>query len=327
MNALQICLEYHSNLFIHQVPVRCLYVIISSIENQGSQQMNGYDYIQTKQINWALNKGIQLVGSKGERGRPAYTPTIDRNLFEPLDPEVRECFKKGDGGELNGTIDSPAKMQAVHSSAALAVNVFQYWQLIHQVPIIAAVCGLCRKGNNISKEVVFEEKFPIVENRSRIAPNIDVVIHNSTASKIKLFAIECKFSEPYSIHGDRGLKPEYLKTEDIWDDIPNLHRLSKSLCPEDNTSLFLHPAQLVKHILGLKRALGKDGFRLLYLWYDVTGMEGAIHRKEIEAFSEVAKADNIKFHSLSYQELISRLSDECRADHPGYIEYISSRYL
>jgi len=67
------------------------------------------------------------------------------------------------------------------------------------------------------------------------------------------------------------------------DDIPNLHRLSKSLCPEDNAFLFLHPAQLVKHILGLKRALGKDGFRLLYLWYDVTGMEGAIHRKEIEA--------------------------------------------
>jgi hypothetical protein len=295
--------------------------------NPGKSKMHAHEYILTKQIQWALNQGIQLVGSKGHRGRPAYTPTLDQNLFEPLTPENRACFERGDGGELIGSQYSPAKMQAVHSSAALGVNLFQYWQKIGQIPIIAAECGLCRKGNEISKAIVFEEKYPIDEDRFRFAPNIDILIHNSDLFKIKRFAIECKFSEAYDSRGHTGLKPEYLGMEEIWLDIPHLHRLSKTLSPDDHSFRFLHAAQLVKHILGLKRALGKEGFRLLYLWYDVLGEAGVIHRKEAEVFREAAKADEIKFHSVSYQELIAQLSKSYRTLHAEYIEYISDRYL
>ena len=106
--------------------------------------MNGYEYILTKQIQWAMNRDISLIGSKGLRGRKAYTPQLHQNLFQPLEPHVRASFEKGDGSEIIGVHANPAKMQAVHSSSALSVNIFQYWQKIGQVPLIAAACGFCR---------------------------------------------------------------------------------------------------------------------------------------------------------------------------------------
>jgi hypothetical protein len=217
-------------------------------------------------------------------------------------------------------------MQAVHSSSALSVNIFQYWQKINQVPIIAAECGFCRRGNNISQKIVFEDKYPI-DTRFQFAPNIDVVIYNSESSKFKRFAVECKFSESYSSHGHSGLKPEYFCLNNVWEDIPNTCDLAKSISPEDKKFSYLHAAQLIKHILGLKVKDGKDGFRLLYLWYDVLGEESATHRNEIETFSEVVKADGVKFHAMTYQELIVRLSIGYRHEHERYIKYITERYL
>jgi hypothetical protein len=287
--------------------------------------MKAYQYITTKQIQWALNHGICLRGSEENKGRPAYTPDLDQNLFEPLNMDVRKSFELGDGNEISG---NPAKMQAVHSSSALGVNVFQYWQSIGKVSVIASACGFCRKGNIISEKIVFEDKYRIDDDFEKFprAPNIDVVFHNSDSSRFKRFAIECKFSEAYGsqIHG--GLKRAYLELLQLWTDIPNLYGFAKSICPNETFS-FLHSSQLIKHILGLKKNLGKEGFRLLYLWYDVLGEEGAIHRNEIEEFSEVTKRDNIHFDAMTYQELILALSTENRAEHTNYIKYLTERYL
>lgn len=288
--------------------------------------MKAYEYIIAKQIQWALNQGISLIGSQGKRGRAAYTPVLDQNLFEPLDPDVSKSFESGDGGEINGSRNRPAKMQAVHSSSALGVNIFHYWQTVDKIPEIAAASGFCRRGNKISEKVVFEEKFPI-HSSFRFPPNIDVVIHNSDSARYKRFAIECKFSEAYSNQGAHGLKKKYVKLENVWDDIPNLCGLAKELCPNDKKFKYLHPAQLIKHILGLKEGFGKKGFRLLYLWYDVLGEEGSIHQKEIDKFIQVAKSDDIKFHALSYQNLIVKLSKEYRSEHEEYVRYITERYL
>lgn len=288
--------------------------------------MTAYEYILSKQTQWALNHGIPLVGSKGSRGQQAYTPDLNQNLLEPLAPDVRAAFLHGDGNEIVGSANSPAKMQAVHSSSALAVNVFQHWQTVNQVSVIAAACGFCRVGNNTSQRIVFEDKYA-VDNRFQFSPNIDVVFHNSDSSKFKRFAVECKFSEPYRSQRHGGLKPEYISLEMVWDDIPRLHELAKSICPNDTRFTYLHAAQLIKHLLGLKTKAGKSGFRLLYLWYNVLGKEGAIHREEIESFSKVARADDIKFHVLSYQELMVRLSRELRQDHDRYIRYLTERYL
>jgi hypothetical protein len=288
--------------------------------------MNAYEYILAKQLLWAMNHNIELIGSKGKRGRPAYTSNLRHNLYEPLSHDVLAAFEKGDGSEIKGSPDSPAKMQAVHSSSALSVNIFHYWQRIKQVPLIATACGFCRKGNNSSQKIVFEDKYPIT-NRFRYSPNIDVVIYNSDKEQEKRFAVECKFSEAYGGRRHGGLDPKYMDLDNIWDDIPRTYGFAKTICPNDATFLYLHPAQLVKHILGLKKAFGKEGFRLLYLWYDVLGEEGSVHRKEIKTFLDVVKSDGLKFHALSYQELLVRLFNEYSSEHGEYIRYLSDRYL
>jgi Restriction Endonuclease associating with ARP len=182
--------------------------------------MNGYEYILSKQTAWATNSDITLVGSKGKSGRPAYTSKLDQNLFQQLLPDVQKAFAAGDGGEL-GSTKFPGKMQAVHSSSALGVNVFQYWQSINEAPLIAAQCGLCRQGSRVSSDIHFEEKYPINDTFG-YHPNIDVVIHNAPSAKIKRFAVECKFSEAYGAHKHGGLKAKYLDFNDLWADIPNL---------------------------------------------------------------------------------------------------------
>ncbi len=285
--------------------------------------MNAFEYILSKQILWAHNNKIKLVGSKGKRGRPAYTPRLENNLFEPLKPSVRRDFESGDGGELTG---NPSKMSALHSSSALGVNIFQYWLKTEQIPKIAAACGFCNKNNNRSWNIKFEQKYPI-SKKFRYSPNIDVVIENSLETKFRVFAIECKFSEAYSSHKHSGLKQKYIKLDEAWDKVSHLRTFAKSISPEDRKFNYLHPAQLVKHILGLTKKFGKNKFRLLYLWYDCLGHEGARHKDEIDEFTKITRRDGIRFHALSYQELIIRLSSEYSNKHESYIKYISERYL
>lgn len=284
--------------------------------------MNSYDYIKTRQIQWAKNQGIELVGSKVEKGTPAYTRTLDHNLFEPLTAEHERSFRAGDGGELGGY---PAKMQAVHSSSALAVNVFQYWDSRHMVEVIAHACGLCNRTTDVSESISFEVKFAIDE-RFPFSPNIDVVINNAEGFSYQVYAIESKFSEAYGGYEHSGLKEKYLAL-DIWGDTPHLHELAKSISPNDSSFKYLHAAQLVKHILGLHRAYGKTHFRLLYLWYDALGSDGAVHRDEIARFMETVKADDIAMHEISYQELITRLAEGYRDSHGPYIKYLTNRYF
>ena len=158
-------------------------------------------------------------------------------------------------------------------------------------------------------------------------PNIDIVIENSDQSQYKVFAIECKFSEAYGSYGHDGIDPKYLSLKHLWRDIPNIYAFAKSISPDDNEFKFLQPAQLIKHILGLKRAYRKSAFRLLYLWYDILGEEGFRHRQEVSRFSDIIRKDNIKFSTISYQELISRLAANYRVGNENYLNYITDRYL
>lgn len=288
--------------------------------------MNGFDYILTKQIAWADRNKIQLIGSEITKGRQAYTKTLDQNLFEPLLSETKIEIEKGDGGELKGDASHSPKMCAVHSSSVIGVNVFQYWKN-KTIPEIAYVLGLCRKDNKSAQEIHFEQKFKI-SNKFRFDPNIDAVIYNSENDRIKAFGIECKFSEAYSSRNHPGLKERYLiEIPEQWKDIPKLFDFAKTISPNDKSFNHLHPAQLIKHILGLKKKYGKSGFRLLYLWYDVLGKEGCQHREEIEKFTEIAKLDNIKFHSISYQALIIKMKKEYYTGNEKYINYLTDRYL
>ncbi|MFC2106872.1 hypothetical protein ACFLRY_00905 [Bacteroidota bacterium] len=288
--------------------------------------MNGLEYILTKQISWADRNNVRLVGSEIAKGRLAYTVNVDNNLFESLLPETRTEIEKGDGRELKGDSSHSAKMCAIHSSSAIGVNVLQYWKSKY-IPDLAYALGLCRRDNKSANEIHFERKFKI-SDKFQFDPNIDSIIFNSEGEKIKAFGIECKFSEAYSSRNHPGLKEKYLT--DIleqWKDIPNLFDFAKTISPEDKSFNHLHPAQLLKHILGLKKEYGKSGFRLLYLWYDVFGEDGCKHRTEIEEFARITKQDNIKFHSISYQELIMKLKKEFYNSNEDYLNYLTDRYL
>ncbi len=289
--------------------------------------MSGRDFIQAKQIAWANRKNIELVGSQSDKGMKVYVKNIEDNFFEPLTEDTRKAFDGGDGGELKTKGKTLPKMQALHSSSVLGVNIFQYWENIGKVRDVAFACGFCAKRNKNSYEIKFEEKFEISDKFPK-KPNIDVVILNSSNSKFTEFDTECKFAEAYSSRKHDGLKEMYLS--DIpkqWKDIPHLHELAKSISPIDKSYKFLHSAQLIKHILGLKKKHGKSSFRLLYLWYDVYGPEGAKHRKEITKFKTIAKKDNINFLSLSYQELIVKMSKHLYQGNEKYIDYMTDRYL
>lgn len=288
--------------------------------------MGGYEYILSKQIQWAVNRGYSLIGSKNERGRQTYTNHLDQNLFEPLEESTKERFLKGDGKEILDSPEGPAKMQALHSSSALGVNIFQYWQKRGLTNEIAAACGFCNKGSDCTSKIVFEDKYRI-KTKFVVPPNIDVVFHTNDRSQFQRFAIECKFSEAYFTTKHDGLKEKYLLESDLWDDIPALHELAKEISPEDNRYQYLHVAQLIKHILGLKAAFGMKSFKLLYLWYDVLGKDGADHRADIEDFITIAKKDGIHVHSMTYQELIILLARDYRDIHSEYIKYVTERYL
>jgi hypothetical protein len=237
-----------------------------------------------------------------------------------------ECFSHGDGNETTESENSPSKMQAVHSSSALSVNIFQYWQNIGQISKIASACGFPKEIAALSQKIVFEDKYKI-DKRFQFSPNIDVVFHNSGVSQIRRLAIECKFTEAYRTQRHAGLKTEYFQLDNIWTDIPSIFEFARTISPEDDRFEHLHPAQLIKHILGLKELCGREGFILLYLWYDVPGKEGVLHREEIDTFTNIIRQDGVEFHSMSYQELIVILSNEYRLEHNKYIKYISERYL
>lgn len=288
--------------------------------------MDSYTYIKERQVLWAKRRGITLQGSKGERGYPAFTLNIGQNLFEPLSRETECQFQKADGKEL-GDGKTPGKIQAVYSSSALVCNMFHYWQPHKDLTPIAHACRIPQ--SNI-QSLEFETKLPICDkvDRRRFPhdPNIDVLV-NYFKGQLKAIGIECKFAEAYSSRKHDGLRPAYIQAKELWTDIPEIYTFAQSISPEDSQFQYLHAAQLIKHILGLKYAFGRNGFRLIYLWYDVPFDDGYRHRCEIEQFAEIVKRDGIIFQAITYQEVILNLAGEQHQTHQRYVDYIEDRYL
>jgi hypothetical protein len=293
--------------------------------------MNGLRYIQAKQQNWAKRKGLELFGGTiPNQGEKNYLNSIAANIFnQQLSEETDKNFKEGDGSETKDSTTRLAKMKALHSSSALPVNVFQYWQEKDVSPLLYACRLINRRPFNsetLPNAVRFEQKFEICDNKKDFPkkPNLDVVIeydHN-------VYAIESKFTEPYN-GKPKGLRKVYTSAQldELWKGIPSLQKLANIISPDINKFEYLDVAQLIKHLLGLKNKYPEGGFTLLYLWYDVIGNDGIEHRKEIEKFAEIAKKDNIKFRHITYQEVIINLSKEFYVDNEVYVNYLTDRYL
>lgn len=293
---------------------------------EGLFKMKTITYLKKKQQIWADYKKIDLIGSQNVKGEKIYTTLLCNNLFQLISKETRKDIKNGSGNELgNGKI--PGKMQALHSSSALSINVFDYWRNCNDKSVLAKSLNIT--SSDISS-ICFEKKYPIFSASNNIPPNIDIVIEYENGN---CCAIECKFTEPFNKRSDNnGLKGKYLLQYDHWEGIPNIKALAEKISPEDNIFDKLNCPQLIKHILGLMECYDckKSKFTLLYLYYDVFGEDGYQHNKEIQKFSEIVKEDGICFKAITWQELLCNMYSKLDSSMPldcNYIAYLCKRYL
>jgi hypothetical protein len=262
--------------------------------------------VKKKQNSWAAVQGIGIDQSD-------YAFRLEDNLFVPLSAASRLEIGRGDGGEL-GTFDKRGKMQALHSSSALASNVFEFWRG-HNTSALVQALGL--SGGEVNIE--FERKFPT--GLPGNAPNLDVVL---TSTDCSITAIESKFLEPYSGHHAVGFKDKYFG---LWGQSGYTHcqELVNNLQSGEMVYRWLHAEQLLKHILGLT----KSGLRwnLLYLWYEAPGPAAKEHANEADEFAHIAQADGIAFRSLSYQNLFTAMKSSTEIQDSEYLSYLGNRYF
>ncbi len=289
----------------------------------GRVTVKSAEYIKQRQKLWAKSRKMDLIGSAGERGEKAYTKDLNTNLIVPLSKAIRDEYQAADGGELKGK--QPDKMQAVHSSSALAVNGFAHWHSTNKIELIAQALKIPTAGLT---GMSFEKQLPIMDNVNRSEfphdPNLDVFF----SYKNYAVGVESKFSEAYSSRKHSGLRAPYINHREFWEGLPSLYKFAKSISPDDKDFHHLHPAQLIKHILGLRYAFGSK-FRLVYLWYDAPFSDGTQHQREIERFSSILEKDKVGFQAITWQELIIRLAEKHQdeTEHRDYIDYLVERYL
>jgi len=265
--------------------------------------------VKKQQRSWADNHKIEYDGS-------GYTLKLDDNLFKPLSAGSLSEFSDGDGGEM-GTLDKRGKMQALHSSSALACNVFEFWRG-RNASVLAQALELPKDIKDINFERKFKTGLP------GNAPNLDVVL---TSTDDSITAIESKFLEPYSSH-QTGFKEKYFEPNPgRWDQagFPNCQKLAHCLQSGDITFEWLHAEQLLKHILGLSKS--KQSWKLLYLWYEVSGKAAYEHSSEVIKFSSYLKADGIPFLGMSYQSLFSSMQSCAGEPEREYLSYLGGRYF
>ena len=244
------------------------------------------------------------------------------NLYQELTVQTLASLQEGMGQELGPAQGGGVpKSQALHSSAVLVLNVFQYWQGLDEVAAIASACGLCRVEDRDPMQLRFEHKVAVDPSFRTPPPHLDVAILREEG---QVWAIESKFTEPYrSPHKSGAGLSEAYKKETLGEDLPS----TRSFATCHGLTQHLDVAQLVKHVLGLERSVGRGKYRLCYLYYDVPGPDGAGHRKEVGIFAQAMREDRVDFLSVTYQEVIARLAKRCRDEHPDYIDYITERYL
>ena len=268
-----------------------------------------YRFIYNQQRDWAHQRGIKF-------DKDGYTFFLEDNLFHPLLTEVNKKFQSGRGAEL-GSQEKRGKMLALHSSSALVANVFQYW-LNRNVSDIALACG----ASQGMTELCFEQthRTPL----GGIPPHLDVEFKGNN---LKPLAIESKFTEPYHRHTKRRIKDKYLDTR-LWARHPRCRELVNLIREEEKERTrfsYLDAPQLLKHILGLSKDYGPNGFELLYLWYEVPSPEAKMHRQQVGNFKKHL-GDEVHFRDMTYQELFEIIRTS-RSVEEEYMAYLNERYF
>jgi hypothetical protein len=251
---------------------------------------NARSQILRQQQDWAANRKV-AVDSSG-----SYTETLDANLLQPLPRDTLADFQRGSGDEL-GCNGRRGKMQALHSSSALAVNVFDYWRG-RSLAWVMGVLSLTSEPSSLRFEAQFPTGLP------GKPPNLDLAFELTDQRTV---AVESKFTEPYGhVNHAAPFKPKYFPTGNgLWHDhaLPRCQRLANRLHRGELQFQCLNAAQLLKHVLGLSQpSVGL--FTLFYLWYAVPSDESRQHGEEIKVFAEETGSE-LDFRALTYQELFS----------------------
>ena len=272
-------------------------------------------------IDEVKKKVVRSIANAAGRGDDPYVPDPRENFLDSVDEsQIDEVFGQvggGDGSELtskNGRI----KFGAAHSSSALAANVFGAW--------VGQADGLTVAGMGGFSEVRFEEKFPT--GLTGNAPNLDVWLPSFEGP----VAIESKFTE-YLESKQADFKDSY---EGLVDEIADGSWTSLYIDLKANPLLYdrIDVAQLVKHYLGLRRAVDGGKFEtviLLYLFWEPSNAseisEFAAHRENLLEISSRVGDPAVSFKYLSYSDLWAEWATGDRPDWlADHIAELRTRY-
>ena len=278
--------------------------------------------IRRTQASWLHDRpGIPV--SFDERG---YTTSVDQNLFAPLGAPARQELTRGNGGEL-GSEARPGKLAAPWSSAALAINFFEYWRGLDATPLAKAL-ALDEPIESLTLEAQFATGFARTPTWAQA--NLDALLDMASSS----LAIESKFGEPYYATKQEPFAPTYLQAgeDPRWNGLDHLRSLAHAIA--DGTIRFAHldTAQLIKHAIALQRHELRQSprrrFELLLLWYCPPGDHVAtrVMRDEVARLGVAMTADGVRFRAETYQDVFGRLRSATRGHHK-YLDYLGSRYF
>lgn len=176
---------------------------------------------------WGFRDALIAAVGRDAIDAEGYARSIDWNLLGGLTDGIRDDFAAGAGHELE------AKMRALHSSSALAVNVFAPWRAAPQWLELADVSGFT--------ELHFEKVCPT--GLRGTSPHLDVVASNAS----HVIAVESKCLE--------YLTPKAPAFADAYRgiDARSGSRWFTHVAGPASAFRRLVAAQLVKHYLGLAR--------------------------------------------------------------------------
>lgn len=259
----------------------------------------------------AIRKQFVRMGGREENG---YTATLTANLLPGIDAlDYQEEFRQGSGKELDG---AKAKMQAVYSSSALALNSFCPWK---RDLIRLRVAG-CEGFTGLR----FEEQCP--SGLGGTHPNLDLVLRLIDGGVV---AIESKFLEPLSVHKAK-FAASYNSIQDHRKDTGWFSEL-RQLRDNPGKYQYLDAAQLIKHYLGLSRKFADQPVILLYLYWEPANWDQFAkyqrHREEVEAFLSAVQGSSVLFQHQSYPALWDDWEKGCEQDWlTAHLSHLRNRY-
>jgi hypothetical protein len=214
-----------------------------------------------------------------------YVSSPEKNLLPDVSVAlVRKDFEEGSGQEWS------KKIRAIHSSSALAANVFGRWK---REPQKLRILGLAGFG-----PPTLEKKCPT--GLQGTPPNLDVFLESAT----DIVGIESKLLEPLT------KKQPRFSTSYVLDKLPRCEKQWWALLESAKhwSPAHFDVGQIIKHYLGLRNQC-PDGRRihLIYLYWRPSNAaslpEYTEHYGEIQEVLRYLHGSEVEFTPLDYIQL------------------------